>query len=76
MTQRSIEMIVGRLVTDQAFRETFLRDPGRALVELIEQGIPVSATEMAALAAVDSAIWQRVAGEIDPRLQKASLKNS
>jgi hypothetical protein len=30
--------------------------------------------EIAALVSMDSALWRRVADEIDPRLQKARLK--
>ena len=75
MTQRSIEMIVGRLVTDEAFRATFLRDPYQALVELIDRGTHLSHAEVAALIATDVALWEHVAERVDSRLQKASLKN-
>src|ERR1051325_2884435 len=36
LTQRSIEMVIGRLVTDEEFRQTFLSDPHPALSELLE----------------------------------------
>jgi len=75
MTQRSIEMIVGRLVTDEEFRASFLRDPYQALVDLIDRGTHLSHTDLAALMATDEALWNQVAGRVEPRLQKASLKN-
>jgi hypothetical protein len=75
MTQRSIEMIVGRLVTDEAFRASFLRDPYQALVDLIDRGTHLSHAEVVALMATDEALWNQVAERVDPRLQKASLKN-
>jgi hypothetical protein len=75
MTQRSIEMIVGRLVTDEEFRASFLRDPYQALVDLIDRGTHLSHAEVAALMATDEALWNEVAERVDPRLQKASLKN-
>ena len=75
MTQRSIEMIVGRLVTDEEFRASFLRDPYQALVDLIDRGTHLSHAEVAALMATDEALWNQVAERVDPRLQKASLKN-
>ena len=75
MTQRCIEIVIGRLVTDEDFRSTFLSDPHRALGELLERGTHLSHAEIAALIAIDSALWERVAAEIDPRLQKASLKS-
>lgn len=74
MTQRSIEIVIGRLVTDEEFRETFLSDPHQALGELLERGTHLTHAEIGALVATDSALWAQVAEQIDPRLQKASLK--
>ena len=74
MTQRSIEMVIGRLVTDEEFRATFLRDPHEALAQLLERGTHLTHAEIAALVAMDTEFWDRVADEIDPRLQKANLK--
>lgn len=75
MTQRSIEMVVGRLVTDEDFRQTFLDDPHQALGDLLERGLHLTHAEIAALIATESRLWGRVADEIDARLQKASLKS-
>ena len=74
MTQRSIEIVVGRLVTDEEFRDAFLSDPHQALALLLERGMHLNHAEIAALVAMDGAFWERVADEVDPRLQKASLK--
>lgn len=74
MTQRSIEMVIGRLVTDEEFRAAFLTDPQIALGELLERGTHLTHAEIAALIATDPALWARVAEQIDQRLQKASLK--
>jgi len=74
VTQRCIEMVIGRLVTDEEFRDTFLSDPHRALGELLERGTHLTHAEIAALIATESALWGRVAEQIDLRLQKASLK--
>ena len=75
MTQRCIETVIGRLVTDEEFRTTFLSDPHRALGELLERGTHLTHAEIAALVATESDLWGRVAEQIDPRLQKASLKS-
>jgi len=74
VTQRSIEIVIGRLLTDEEFRDTFLSNPYRALGGLLEHGTELSHAEIAALIAVDVSLWLRVAEQIDPRLQKASLK--
>ena len=74
MTQRCIEVVIGRLVTDEEFRDTFLSDPHRALGELLERGTHLTHGEIGALIATEPALWGRVAEQIDQRLQKASLK--
>lgn len=74
VTQRSIEMVIGRLVTDEEFRQTFLKDPHQALSDLLERGTHLTQSEITALVATNSDLWDRVAEQIDERLQKASLK--
>jgi hypothetical protein len=73
MSQREVEHLIGRLVTDEDFRRDFLADPRGILRGLVDRGTALSAAEVAALTATDAAVWQRAAQEIDPRLQKASL---
>ena len=75
MTQRVIEIVIGRLATDEAFRTAFLDDPHQTLAELLERGLHLSSAEIAALVATDSGLWEHVAGRVDPRLQKADLKS-
>lgn len=75
MAQRIIEMLIGRLITDEEFRSDFLRDPERTLVELSERGLELSRIEAAALLNTDPELWARTADALDPRLQKVSLKN-
>jgi hypothetical protein len=74
VSQRCIEMVIGRLVTDEEFRDTFLSDPHRALGELLERGTHLSSAEISALIATDPTLWGRIAEQVDQRLQKASLK--
>ena len=73
MAQRIVEMVIGRLVTDEQFRSEFLNDPVRALIGLSDRGLELNRTEIAALVATDPGLWTRTAEAIDPRLQKASL---
>lgn len=75
MAQRIIEMLVGRLITDEDFRREFLRDPESTLVGLCERGLDLSKTEIAALVNTEPTLWARTADCVDPRLQKASLKS-
>jgi hypothetical protein len=73
VTQRNIEIVIGRLLTDEAFRESFQDDPERALRALVERGTHLTEAEIAALVSIDSELWPLVADRIDPRLQKARL---
>ena len=75
MSHRIIEMLIGRLIADEQFRADFLNDPEKTLVDLCERGFELSKTEIAALVNTDRTLWARTADAIDPRLQKASLKN-
>ena len=75
MTQRTIEMLIGRLITDEQFRRDFLRDPETTLLALSDRGLDLNRTEIAALVDTDRSVWVQTAGFVDPRLRKASLKD-
>ena len=74
VAQRTIEMLIGRLITDDHFRSEFLHDPEKTLQAVCECGMELSRVEISALVSTDSTLWARTADAIDPRLQKASLK--
>ena len=74
MSHRHLEVVIGRLVTDEAFRRRFLEEPDIWGVALAEAGLELSSAELAALRHTDTAAWLAIADAIDPRLQKASLK--
>jgi hypothetical protein len=74
--QRHIELLIGRLVTDEDFRRAFQRDPRRALSDAAAWGLALSAIEVSALLATDQTLWDRIAVELDSRLQKASFRTS
>ena len=66
-------MLIGRLITDERFRDEFLSDPETTLRALADRGLELSKTEMAALVNTDRTLWARAAEALDPRLQKVSL---
>jgi len=74
MSHRTIERVIGRLLTDEELRHDFTRSPRRALAELSEQGWELSRLEVDALLAIEIGLWSEVAARIDPRLQRCSLK--
>jgi hypothetical protein len=72
--QRSIEILIGRLITDEEFRHAFQRDPHATLGAAQQWGLELSLGEIRALTSADRSMWDRFADEVDARLQKASLK--
>lgn len=75
MAHRIIEILIGRLITDEQFRREFLDAPESTLFSLRDRGLELSRTEISALVNTDATLWARTAERLDPRLQKASLKN-
>jgi hypothetical protein len=71
VTQRWIEIVIGRLVTDEALRRKFETDPTATLDELAERGTELTPAEIAALVAIDPALWDRAARLVDGRLLDA-----
>jgi hypothetical protein len=76
MSQRTVERVVGRLITDEEFRLEFSRLPERTLAALVEQGWDLTAIEVEALMQTDTRLWSDGASRINPRLQRSSLKTS
>jgi hypothetical protein len=73
VSQRSIEILIGRLITDEAFRSASFQHPRRAVDAFVETGHELTATEIDAIATVAREFWHQAGAQIDPRLQKASL---
>lgn len=71
--QRHIELLIGRLVTDEDFRNAFRSDPRQALADAERYGLTLTAVEVEALLATDRSLWARIANEVDSRLRKASF---
>jgi hypothetical protein len=71
MSLKTVQLIVGRLVTDEAYRLHFLSDPDRALRALRDQGVELTAAEIDALIRTDRTLWSDAAARIDPDLQRS-----
>ncbi|HEV3215457.1 MAG TPA: Os1348 family NHLP clan protein [Vicinamibacterales bacterium] len=74
MSHRTIERVIGRLLTDEELRFKFTRSPKGTLAELGEQGWELTRIEVDALLTMEIRLWSEVAARIDPRLQRCSLK--
>jgi hypothetical protein len=73
VSQRNVEWVVGRLVTDEAFRRRFAAAPWEVLSELTAGGCALNPCELRGLAAFDVGVAERCAEAVDPRLLKADL---
>ncbi len=76
MSQRNVEQVVGKLVTDEAFRRRFVEDPASTLREIVAGGLDLNPCEQQAIAAIDSRLLAWFASAIDPRIQKSDLRRS
>jgi hypothetical protein len=74
LSHRTIERIIGCLLTDEELRRRFTRSPKRTLAELGDQGWELSRLEVAALLATGTKLWSDTAARIDPRLRRAGVK--
>lgn len=73
MSQRNVERVIGRLVTDEAFRRRFAEDPQAVLREAAACGLELSDVEMRALASLDCEKLEQCADALDPRIQKTEV---
>jgi hypothetical protein len=76
MSQRSVEAVIGRLATDEAFRTRFQEDRAAVLAELDAQGVQLTPVERQALADLDFSACEHFAERLDPRLQKVCLRRA
>jgi hypothetical protein len=74
MSQRNVEQVIGRLVTDEGFRRRFARDRRKAIEEILATGCELNPCERQALAGIDLQEVDRLAGAIDPSIQKIETR--
>jgi DNA-binding NarL/FixJ family response regulator len=70
VSQRGVQLVIGKLLTDADFRERFEAHGRECLAGLREGGIDLNEIEMAALVETDPPVWSRMAKEIDRRLRR------
>ena len=72
MSQRNVELLIGRLLTDEELRRNFLRAPGDIVDAFKRQGWELTDGESEALTATDVAGWTAIASQIPSRLRRCS----
>lgn len=70
VTQRNVEILLGRLVTNPALRRRFAEEPEAVLREFQDEGYELSAIELDALAATRADAIRSFAESIDRRIRR------
>jgi hypothetical protein len=73
MSQKTVQLLIGRIVTDEELRLRFVRQPLGTLTALREQGFELTTSEIEALVETDRQLWNSAAARIHPRLQRCRL---
>ena len=74
MSQKTVQLVIGRLLTDEELRIRFVERPLETLTELKDQGFELTRDEIEAIVQSDPEIWPSMARRIHPRLQRCSLR--
>ena len=73
MAQRTVQLIIGQILTDEEFRSDFLDRPIETLASLRDRGFELTNVEVNALVQTDRRLWMVGAEWIDDRLQRCQL---
>lgn len=74
MSQKTVQLVIAWLLTDEDLRLQFLGDPAATLSAFRDQGFELTDCEADALLQTDRDFWSAGAARIDPRLQRCSVR--
>jgi hypothetical protein len=74
MSQKTTQLVIGWLLTDEDLRLRFTERPLETLQELQLKGYELTNDEIDALVRSDPEVWPALARRIHPRLQRCNLR--
>ena len=72
MAHKTVQLIIGRILTDEPFRDRFVGDPAGTLSSLRDLGYDLTPLELDALSNTNRELWQHGPEWIDARLQRCA----
>jgi hypothetical protein len=75
MSQRNVELFIGRLLTDAELRRRFIHCPLGVVHEFCDQGWELNRGEINALIETDARLWFLAAAGLPSRLLRCSLRS-
>ena len=73
MAHKNVQLIIGRILTDEELREQFLDQPFETLAALRDNGFDLTRSEIDALLLTDPRLWRAGPRWVDSRLQRCCL---
>ena len=73
MSQRHVELLIGRLLTDDDLRDEFTRAPFETLAGYCQQGWDRTRGEIDAFMHTDGRFWRSAAAQLPSRVRRSSL---
>jgi hypothetical protein len=73
MAHKSVQLVIGQILTDEELRERFLDEPLETLTALRDSGFELTKNEIDALLVTDPRLWRAGARWLDLRLQRCAL---
>jgi hypothetical protein len=73
MAHRTVQFVIGQILTDEELRGKFLDQPLETLTALRDNGVDLSTSEIDALLVTDPRLWRAGWQWVDSRLQRCRL---
>jgi len=70
MTQKAVESLLGRLLTDHGFRRRFYEEPATSCRQ---EALDVTSRELEAVLVVGESLFEEFAHRLDPRIVRAAV---